>query len=98
MKDMNGLITQADKEFYKKNGYWVSPVLFSEQEIEELRRAHDRIWAYDYDGDGYPLEEWRPSNNPKMLRKIDNSWWINDAVRQAVTNPVLGRLAADLMD
>ncbi|MBO7742760.1 phytanoyl-CoA dioxygenase family protein [Paenibacillus sp. MWE-103] len=98
MKETVGHITQEDKEFYKENGYWVSPVLFGEDEIAELRRAHDRIWSFDYDGDGYPLEEWRPSNNPKMLRKIDNSWWINDAVRKTVTNPVLGRIAAGLMD
>ncbi|UVI33193.1 phytanoyl-CoA dioxygenase family protein [Paenibacillus spongiae] len=98
MKDSIGQITQEDIEFYKTNGYWISPVLFDEQEIEEMRQAHDRIWSFDYDGDGFPLDEWRPSNNPKLLRKIDNSWWINDTIRKTVTNPVLGRIAAGLME
>jgi ectoine hydroxylase-related dioxygenase (phytanoyl-CoA dioxygenase family) len=68
MMDTTGLIKQEDKEFYNSNGYWISPVLFDEQEIEEMRRAHDRIWSFDYDGDGYPLEEWRRSSNPDLGR------------------------------
>ncbi|MCQ6557208.1 phytanoyl-CoA dioxygenase family protein [Paenibacillus mendelii] len=98
MKVTSGRISQEDREFYKTNGYWVSPVLFDEQEIEDMRKAHDRIWSFDYDGDGFPLDEWRPNSNPKMLRKIDNSWWINDTIKNTVTNPILGQIAAGLMD
>ena len=98
MKDMFELITQDDKEFYKQNGYWISPVLFDEEEIEAMRKAHDRVWSSDYDGDGYPLGEWQPNGNPNQLRKIDNTWWINDVIRGTVTDPVLGRIAAGLMD
>src|SRR4051812_45250490 len=98
MKETTGLISQTDKEFYKQNGYWISPVIFNEEQVAAMRKAHDRIWAFDYDGDGYPLEEWKPSGNAKQLRKIDNTWWINDTIRETVTNPVLGQMAAGLMD
>ncbi|ANE45438.1 phytanoyl-CoA dioxygenase [Paenibacillus swuensis] len=90
-------ITDADKETFNRDGYWISPKLFDDAQIERLRQAHERVWAGDYDGDGYSMNPFRLSANPDALRKLDNGWWINDEVRKAVTDPFIGELCADLL-
>lgn len=91
-------ITAEDKQRFDETGYWISPKLLDDDMIERLRRAHERIWAGDYDGDGYPMNPYWPSANPHALRKLDNGWWINDDVRSVVTSRQIGELAADLLD
>ncbi|WP_337099183.1 phytanoyl-CoA dioxygenase family protein [Paenibacillus sp. YIM B09110] len=91
-------ITQQDKEIFNRDGYWISPKLFDDEQIEQLREAHRRIWSGDYDGDGVPMNHFRLSDNPGALRKLDNGWWINDEVKKAVLDPFIGELSADLLD
>jgi ectoine hydroxylase-related dioxygenase (phytanoyl-CoA dioxygenase family) len=91
-------VTDEDRMFYKENGYWISPKLIDDDRIERLRKAHERVWAKDYDGAGFPLTEWFPNDNPTQLRKIDNTWWINDEVRDMVIDPLLGEITADLLE
>jgi ectoine hydroxylase-related dioxygenase (phytanoyl-CoA dioxygenase family) len=90
-------ITEQDKELFNKNGYWISPKMIDDAQIERLREAHSRIWSGDYDGDGQPMNHFRLSDNPDALRKLDNGWWINDEVRKVVTDPLIGELSADLL-
>ena len=89
--------TAQDKQFYDEFGYWISPTIFSDKQVEKLRIAHERMWSRDYDGDGFPLTDWVSNGESTQLRKIDNAWWINDAVYEAVTSPLLGQYAAALM-
>ncbi|UVI28749.1 phytanoyl-CoA dioxygenase family protein [Paenibacillus spongiae] len=91
-------ITPQDKEIFERDGYWISPKLIDDDQIERLRRAHDRIWSGDWDGDGEPMNYFRLHPNPDAIRKFDNGWWINDEVRTVVTDPFIGELAADLLD
>lgn len=91
-------ITPQDKETFERDGYWISPKLIDDEQIERLRRAHDRIWSGDYDGDGEPMNHFRLHPNPDSLRKFDNGWWINDEIQAVVTDPFIGELAADLLD
>ncbi|MBP3962041.1 phytanoyl-CoA dioxygenase family protein [Paenibacillus lignilyticus] len=98
MKPITAEQAKLDQQFYEENGYWISPVVFDAEEVEALRKAHDRIWNQDFDGDAFPLTEWFPSDNPTRLRKIDNAWWINDEVYKTVTARKLGKLAANLMN
>src|SRR4030095_8279469 len=86
-------ITQEDKETFNRDGYWISPKLIDDEQIERLREAHSRIWSGDYDGDGLPMHNFRLSDNPDALRKFDNGWWINDEVRKVVTDPLIGELS-----
>ncbi|MCC3373649.1 phytanoyl-CoA dioxygenase family protein [Cohnella sp. REN36] len=90
-------ITQQDKEIFDRDGYWISPKLIDDDQIERLRQAHERVWSGDYDGDGLTMYEYRPNPNPDALRKLDNGWWINDEIRSVVTDPHIGELAADLL-
>lgn len=91
-------ITAEDKQAFERDGYWISPKLLSDDQIERLRKAHDRIWAADYDGDGFPMNYYWPPKDPDKIRKLDNAWWINDEVRKTVTDPLMGEWAADLME
>lgn len=94
----NYKITAEDKEIFDRDGYWVSPKLLSDQEIDDLRTQQERIWQGDYDGDGYPMFDNGPHTDPGRLRKVDNGWWVNDCVRKTVTDPLIGKIAADLLD
>ncbi|QGQ98196.1 phytanoyl-CoA dioxygenase family protein [Paenibacillus psychroresistens] len=91
-------ITQEDKAKFNRDGYWISPKLITDDQIEKLRAAHDRIWSGDFDGDGYPMHPVNLNPDPKRLRKQDNGWWINNDVRNTVTDPYIGELAADLLE
>jgi len=90
-------ITDQDKEIFNRDGYWISPKLIDDGQIERLRKAHDRIWSGDYDGDGLTMNPFRATENPDALRKLDNGWWVNDEIRETVTDPFMGELAADLL-
>lgn len=91
-------ITAQDKERFNRDGYWISPKLIDDEQIERLRNAQARIWSGDYDGDGVPMHPLRLSDNPDALRKFDNGWWINDEVYKTVTDQLIGHLSADLLD
>lgn len=90
-------VTAQDKQDFERDGYWISPKLIDDETIEKLRLAHERIWASDFDGDGYPMHDIRIPENNTALRKHDNGWWINDEVKNLVTHPDLGRMSADLI-
>ncbi|WP_317979592.1 phytanoyl-CoA dioxygenase family protein [Paenibacillus glycanilyticus] len=90
-------VTAQDKRDFERDGYWISPKLIDDETIEKLRLAHERIWASDFDGDGYPMHDVRIPENKIALRKHDNGWWINDEVKNVVTHPDLGRMSADLI-
>jgi ectoine hydroxylase-related dioxygenase (phytanoyl-CoA dioxygenase family) len=91
------LVTEEDRLFYEENGYWISPKLIDDDRIERLIRAMERVWAGDFDGDGFPLTEWVSNGDPLQLRKVDNAWWINDEIRDMVTDSILGEIAAGLL-
>lgn len=98
MIDERIVVTQADIERYERDGYWISPPLLDNDQIGSLRLAHDRIWSGDYDGSGYPMHgPWRPNPDPLKIRKLDNAWWVNDEIKEAVTSPILGKIAASLL-
>ncbi len=94
----NYLPTQQDVESYGERGYWISPRLLDDAHMQQLRGALDRMYAGHIDGDGWYFQDIRPMpDDPTALRRIVNSWWVNDAVRDVVLDANLGRIAATLM-
>ncbi|WP_309121052.1 phytanoyl-CoA dioxygenase family protein [Paenibacillus sp.] len=91
-------VTEEDKARFQKDGYWISPKLLDDDAIGRLRQAHERIWKRDFDGDGYPMHPIPVPFDPLAIKKTENGWWINDEVRAIVTDPELGRMAADLLN
>lgn len=92
-------LTPQDLDTYHSKGYWVSGPLFDQARVEALREAHTRIWAGDFDGEGFAPHAGsiRDSYDPHAVRKVDNGWWVNDVVRDTVTDGQLGRIAAQLL-
>jgi len=96
--DIDALITPAIVDEYWTRGYWISPILFNDEQIAAARTAHDRLWAGDLDADlpsQYGLVK-VDAESPK-LRQQCNAFWVNDTIRQTVTNPVVGAIGARLM-
>ena len=92
-------VTERDVEEYWERGYWVSPKLLNDAQIERLNRAHERIWSGEIDGEGYYYEGKPFDRNtaPLAVRKMVNGWWINDEVRDLVTSTLLGKIGCALM-
>jgi ectoine hydroxylase-related dioxygenase (phytanoyl-CoA dioxygenase family) len=92
-------VTDQDRKKFNKDGYWISPKIISDNQIERLRNALERVWTGEYDGDSYPIHGIRkPPADPFEIYKMENAWWVNDEVRKAVTNPLIGELATDLIE
>ncbi|MEM7624937.1 MAG: phytanoyl-CoA dioxygenase family protein [Planctomycetota bacterium] len=99
LHDRSLTLTEDDLTRYDTDGYWISPKLIDDDQIAELRRAHDRIWAGDFDGSNFPEYPAQVSDayDPHAVRKLSNGWWLNDAVRDVVTSEAVGSIARQLM-
>lgn len=92
------LASDAVVDEYAERGYWRSPKLLDDAAISRLRAAHDRLWAGEFDRPipsqyGPP----KPQAHPGDLRQLCNAFWLSDAIREIVTSPVIGAIAARLM-
>ena len=100
LEEIEGIVNDAAKAEYWERGYWISPKIFSDEQIERLRRAHDRLWANDFDHpytqSQYGLHN-TDLNSPKLRQQL-NGFWLNDEIRKGVTSPLIGKIAARLMD
>ncbi|MFA7345545.1 MAG: phytanoyl-CoA dioxygenase family protein [Terrimicrobiaceae bacterium] len=91
--------TDADLNEYRERGYWITPKLLPDDQIEQLRKEVDRIFKYDYDRDIYPFDRvYTYDLNSPELRKVNNGWWLNDNIRSLVLSQKLGALVAPLME
>ena len=92
------LVTEAVRQEYWERGYWISPRLFDDDQVQRLRVAHDRLWAGDFDHEIPPQYGVTPCDpaSPKVRQQC-NAFWLNDEIRRAVTSPVLGAIGARLM-
>jgi ectoine hydroxylase-related dioxygenase (phytanoyl-CoA dioxygenase family) len=92
-------VTEKDRKEFQDKGYWISPKIIDDDQIERLRNALERVWAGDYDGDGYPMHGVRkPPSDPQKIYKLENAWWVNDEVQKLVTSPLIGKLTASLLE
>ncbi len=92
------LVTEDVVNEYWERGYWRSPKLFTDSQIERLREAHERFWRRELDQEvpsQYGLTDVQ-LDSPR-LRQDCNGYWVNDEIKAAVTSPVLGAIAARLM-
>lgn len=90
--------TQQDVEVYSENGFWISPKLINDDRIARLREAMERLFRGEFDGYGSLFNgQLSLPEDPLALRRVVNSWWVNDEIREMVLDPGLGRIAAELM-
>jgi ectoine hydroxylase-related dioxygenase (phytanoyl-CoA dioxygenase family) len=90
---------EQDTAFFKENGYWVSPVIFSADELAKIIESQDRMYKGQYETGREPVCNWlEAQDNPRALRKTDNSHWSDNTLRRVATDPTIGAIAAKLMD
>lgn len=94
--DLNALPTPADIAFFKEKGYWLSPKLLSEEELETLREHHARIVAGDYETKRPPLSRDPEPGDTSRLVQVNNAYWTDTAMAKLVLSPLIGRIAARL--
>jgi ectoine hydroxylase-related dioxygenase (phytanoyl-CoA dioxygenase family) len=98
MTPISDLVTEAVRSEYSARGYWISPRLFDDEQLQRLRAAHERLWAGDFDHEippQYGVMACEPGS-PKVRQQC-NAFWLNDEIRRVVTSPVLGEIGARLM-
>lgn len=95
---VNCLPSERDVAFFDENGYWMSPVIFSAEELAQIKEHQDKMYKGEYETGREPVCNWlEGQNNPKALRKTDNSHWSDRTLRQVATDPTIGAIAAKLM-
>ena len=91
-------LTPEDFASYRKKGYWISPVLFNDEEVCSMRRELERICAGERDYDGFFwLSQPNFGTDGPAVRQVNNGWWINKVMRLTVKSPVIGYIGAQLM-
>ncbi len=90
-------LTENALATYRERGYWISPVLYSYEEIAELRNAVKDVCSGRREpGCRYWLgsgpEDLDPQN-PRVIQ-VNNAWWVNSRMREAVLDPRLGYIGA----
>ena len=108
VEQLDQLITDTDKAFYRQHGYWVSAPIFEEFEVAEMRTAvfntldgkrdFESMVFYQSPGNLAWMRERYEGKDSLRLRNLENAWWINKVFRRLVTNPVIGGMAALLTD
>ena len=91
-------VTEADIAEYHERGYWLSPKIFNDEQIEKLCSEVCRLQSGEKDTDSWgwcgPV---KADPEAKHMQQVVNAWWVNDAVREAVTSPVIGYIGSRLM-
>ena len=91
------VVTEADVEAFERDGYWITPKLFDDDEIERFRAGLARVEAGDYQTGRKPTLDMPFFPDPKALRKIDNAWWADNDLASLATDRRLGEIAAALL-
>ena len=98
LEDVDHLVTDEVVAEYWERGYWVGPKLFSDDQVQRLREAHDRLWSGKHD---YPVPSmygWtaRDLSKPDLRQQVD-AFYLNAEMRKAILSPLIGKIAARLM-
>jgi ectoine hydroxylase-related dioxygenase (phytanoyl-CoA dioxygenase family) len=91
-------LTQKEIQDFQETGYHIHGRVFTRTETEALRAACVEVCNGIYSTRIEPDERyWNPGDDPTAMHKIDNCWKANDTIREAVTSPRLGKIAAQLI-
>jgi ectoine hydroxylase-related dioxygenase (phytanoyl-CoA dioxygenase family) len=92
-------LTSAELDAFGKTGYHIHGRLFTDSEIADLKQACvDVCDNAIYETGTLPDERyWNPGDDPVAMHKIDNCWKANNTIRNIVTSPRLGEIAAQLL-
>jgi ectoine hydroxylase-related dioxygenase (phytanoyl-CoA dioxygenase family) len=92
-------LSRAQVSAFDERGYHIHGKLFSDNEIEALRHACERVCQGEYETGSAPDGVgWKPSDDPLKVRKIDNCWKANRTIAAAVLSERIGHIAAQLIN
>lgn len=92
------LPNEDDVRFFDENGYWVSPKIFSDEQLEQVIQHQEKIYRGEFETGREPICNWiEGKDNPRALRKTDNSHWSDMTIRALVMDSTIGAVAAKLM-
>lgn len=93
------LPTDADVEFFRTHGYWVSPRIIPDDVLETAERGMARLYAGEADHalpDGRRQHGWTPEHGD-VLRKNDYASLLVDELAELVRYPRIAATAAALV-
>ena len=80
---------------YQQKGYWISPVLFNDQEVEAMRYELERICSGQRDYDCFFwLSQPKFTVDDPAVRQVVNGWWVNKVMRKMVQTPAIGYIGS----
>jgi ectoine hydroxylase-related dioxygenase (phytanoyl-CoA dioxygenase family) len=83
---------------YRRDGYITVPPFLDATEVADLRRAVERLYAGEIDGDGfYAMGGPIGLDRPDAVKTLMFGWWVSDAVRELVHHPAITSVAAELL-
>lgn len=90
--------TPEDIKRYEELGYWVSPVLFTAEEIGELRAAFERAYGGDLDnGKSWPYVQPLGTDSDLQIKTALFAWSVNEVIFRYDADKRLVDIAAALM-
>lgn len=91
--------TQDEICEFDEKGYIFVGQLITQETVEELRNAIERVYQGQYNTGQKPdAIAWRPDHPDALaVRKIDNSWKADAFINAFLRNPQIGFLAAQLL-
>jgi ectoine hydroxylase-related dioxygenase (phytanoyl-CoA dioxygenase family) len=92
------LPTSKDIAFFEEKGYWICPKIISDERLDEIQVRMDRVYNEDFETGKPPWNGyWKTGDNPRALRKTDNSHWSDTVLGSVATDSIIGAAAGALM-
>lgn len=96
--EMELLPSAEDVRSYRRRGWYLSEKLFTDAEVDALSEASERFYAghRDHHLPVHPptLAYWTPDMGDEVLRHNDYIHYEVDAIREILTKPLIGAVAA----
>ncbi len=82
---------------YRRDGFYLAPPILPADLIERVTASMDRVMFGDYETGEPPRRSWNPGDDPKRIRKIDQSHLSDRTIYELASHPEIGRWAASLL-
>lgn len=84
-------LTEEDVMTFRKQGYWISPKLLEQELIMRLGQAFDQVF------ESYAVGLQDKSPRGSVIQRLCNLWLFEGPIRELVLSPLLGAIAAQLL-
>jgi ectoine hydroxylase-related dioxygenase (phytanoyl-CoA dioxygenase family) len=89
-------LAPEDVTFYREQGYWISPRIFNDAELEKIRRHLAQVVAGEYETGRSPLLHTPEPGDLSEVVQVLNAHWTDATIARAALDERLGAMAAQL--